>query len=112
MNILHAAIRFNPAVLPLLIEFIENKLYLSTSQKKHLMNGQTLLLEQSPLHFAAKYGTNDSLCWLFHTNHSKVVDLSIGDSSGKLYQILAVIQIKKLTLTFCGDRTDTFAHSL
>ena len=90
MNILHAAIRYNPGVLPKLIDFIEDKekLYLSASQKKQLLNGETFVLKKSPLHFVAKFGTNDSLSWLFQTHHTNVVDVNIKDSKGTWFSYI------------------------
>ena len=90
MNILHAAIRYNSGVLPKLIDFIEDKekLYLSASQTRQLLNGDTLVLKKSPLHFVGKFGTNDSLSWLFQTHHTNEVDVNIKDSKGTWFSYI------------------------
>ena len=85
MNILHAAIRFNPKVLPKLVDFIEDKLYLTHNQKRNLLNGQTVSLGQSPLHFAARFGFNKYMYALFQTHDIGKNDITFQDSRGKIW---------------------------
>ena len=61
MNMFHLAIQFNPGIVPKLVEYVEDKLSLTYSQKYTLLNSGNTRYQKTPAHFAAKYGSKNCL---------------------------------------------------